>query len=58
MDTLTIPGRIETYLDGLLPVKLLVWLRGLARSRDKLKPLYLNYYSTYGHENWQDGHLF
>ena len=38
MDTVTKPGRIVTYLDGLLPVKLLVWLRGLARSRDKLKP--------------------
>ena len=25
-----------------------------SRSRDKLKPLYLHYYSAYGHHSWQD----
>ena len=33
------------------------WSRGLVRSRDKLKPLYLHYHSTYGHQTWQDGNL-
>ena len=27
----------------------------LTRSRNKLKPLYLHYYSAYGHQTWQDG---
>ena len=30
---------------------------GLARSRDKLKPLYLHYHIAYGHQNWQDDNL-
>ena len=29
------------------------WQRSLARSRDKLKPLYLHYYSPYSHQTWQ-----
>ena len=33
------------------------WSRGLARSLGKLKPLYLYYQSTYGHQTWQDGNL-
>ena len=32
-----------------------LWSRGLARSRYKLKALFLNYHSAYGHQNWQDG---
>ena len=29
-----------------------LWLRGLARSRDKLKPLYVQYHSAYDHQSW------
>ena len=32
-------------------------LSSLVRTRDKLKPLHLQYYSVYGHQTWQDGHL-
>ena len=28
-----------------------------SRSRDKLKTLYLNYESAYGHQSWEDGNL-
>ena len=35
---------------GLLLIKLLD--PDLARSRNKLKPLYLHYHSAYGHQNW------
>ena len=28
-----------------------------SRSRDKLKTLYLNYESAYGHQTWEDGNL-
>ena len=31
--------------------------RGLARSRDKLKPFYLHYHSAYDHKTWKDGDL-
>ena len=31
--------------------------RDLARSRDKLKPSYIQYQSAYGHHTWQDGDL-
>ena len=34
-----------------------LWLRGLLRSRDKLKSLYLHYHNFYGHKTWQDGRL-
>ena len=34
-----------------------LWSRGLARSHDKLKPLYLYYYSPYGHQTWLDSDL-
>ena len=34
-----------------------LWLRGLARSRDKLKPLYLHYHSSYGHQTSSDGDI-
>ena len=34
-----------------------LWSRTLARSRDKLKPLDLNYYSAYDHQAWQGADL-
>ena len=34
-----------------------LWLRGVARSRDKLNPLHLHYHSLNGHQTWQDGNL-
>ena len=27
----------------------------ITSSRDKIKPLYLYYYSDYGHQTWQNG---
>ena len=39
-----------TCFDGLLPMTVLS--RGLVRSRDKLKLLYLHYRSAYGHQTW------
>ena len=45
-------GKVETYLEGLLPIKLLD-----LSSSDKLKPLYLHYQSVYGPQTWQDGDL-
>ena len=32
-----------------------LWLHGYAKSRDKLKPLYLHNHSAYGHQIWQYG---
>ena len=43
-------SRMITYLAGLF---LNLWSCGLARSSDKLKQLYLYYYSGYGHQTWQ-----
>ena len=34
-----------------------LWSRVLAKSRHKLKSLYLDYHSAYGHQTWQDGDL-
>ena len=31
-----------------------LWSHGLVSSRDKLKQLYLDYHSAYGHQTWQD----
>ena len=31
--------------------------RGLARSRDKLKPWYIHYHRAYEYQAWQDGNL-
>ena len=31
--------------------------RGLARSHDKLKPLYLHYHNAYDHKTWHGGEL-
>ena len=36
-------GRVVTYLEGFLPIK----SRGLTRSHDRLKPLYLHYHNAY-----------
>ena len=51
-------GSIVTYVEELLPIKSTDSLsRGLARSRDSLKSLYLHYHSTYDHQTWQAGDL-
>ena len=56
MPVATKPGMMVTYLKWVLPRKSHdPWPRGLARSLDKLKPLYLHYHSVYGHQTWQDG---
>ena len=34
-----------------------LWLRGLSRSRDKLKPLYLCHHSIYDRQSWQGSDL-
>ena len=48
-------GRSVTYNDWVPLIKSLNTLsRVLARSRDKLKPLYLYYYNAYGHKTWQN----
>ena len=47
-----------TYFAGLLIINnLTVWSRGLARSRDKQKPLYLYCQSVFGHQILQDDNL-
>ena len=52
MPTPTKFGRVETYLEGILPTKLLdLW------SSDKLNLLYLHYQSVYGLQAWQGGDL-
>ena len=33
------------------------WSRGLARSRDRLKPLYLHWHNVYGHQTCSDGDI-
>ena len=37
-------------------IQITLWSRGLARSRDKWKPLYL-YESGYSHQIWKNGNL-
>ena len=34
-----------------------LWSRGLLKSRDKLKALYLHHHSAYSHQTWQGGGL-
>ena len=34
-----------------------IWILSLARSRDKLKPVYLHYHSNYDHQIWQGNDL-
>ena len=47
-----------TYLKGLLPISYpTLLLLGLARSREKLNPLYLRYPNAYGHQTWQGDDL-
>ena len=41
------PDRVVTYFKAFLESL------GLARSRDKRKPLYLHYHSDYNHQTWQ-----
>ena len=44
-------GWMLTYFDGLLPITSQgSWSFGLAKSRDKLNPLYLLYFSAYGQQ--------
>ena len=51
-------GRMVTYLEGLLPTKSHEpWSRVLTKLHDKIRPLYLHYYSVYRHQTWQDGDL-
>ena len=51
-------GRMVTYLDGLLLIKACDPISpDLARSNDKLKLLYLQRHSAYGHQTGQDGDL-
>ena len=46
-------GLSSSHLQSYLVLR----LRFVARSRDKLKPLYLLYYSAYNHQTWQDDDL-
>ena len=61
--TTTVPltsklGRMVNYLDWNLPEShMTLWWRGLAKSRDKLKPLYLHNHSVYDHQTCKDGDL-
>ena len=51
-------GRMVAYHDVLLPINSHgPSIYGLARSRDKLKPLYLYYHSASHHQTWWDGYL-
>ena len=51
-------GKMVTYHEVLLHIELLnLWSRILARSHDKLLPLYVQYCSAYGHQTWDDGDL-
>ena len=48
-----------TYLERLAPIKLLYpFLRGLARSRENIKSLYVHYHSIYSHQTCQVGDFF
>ena len=52
-------GKMETYYESLPPIKSRdLWSRGLARSGDKLKPLYFLYHNVYGRQTWQGGNLY
>ena len=48
-------GRGVTYHEGVPPITLESC--GLARSRNKPKPLYLQYHNAYGHKTSQEGDL-
>ena len=50
--------RMMAYLKWLPPIRLFDHLvLCFARSRDKLKLLYLQYRSACGHQTWKDGEL-
>ena len=57
MPIATILGRMVTYVQGLLARKLHNPSRGLVRSLDKVKALYLHDHSAYDHETRQGGDL-
>ena len=51
--------RAVTHLDGLLPkLSQHLWIRGLVRSCDELKSLYIHYHGAYGHQTRQDSNSF
>ena len=54
----TKPGRVVTYLEGLLPNFIMtLYPRGFAKSRNKLKTSYLHYRSAYENQTWQGGDI-
>ena len=63
MPTITVPmatklGRRITYLDGLLPKShMTLWSPDLSRSHEKVKPLYLHYWSSCSYQTWWDDNL-
>ena len=50
-------GKMLTNFEGLFPGYSNLWSRGPARSRDKLKLLYLHHHNVYGHITWYEGNL-
>ena len=49
-------GMLVTYIAGLLTIKSHQVFSGvLAKSHNKLKPLYFHHRSAYGHQTWKDG---
>ena len=46
-----------TLMDSCLWSPTTLWPRGLVRSRDNIKSLYLHYHSAYVHQTWQDDDL-
>ena len=50
-------NRTVTCYEGLRPISMTLLSRVLAKSRDKLKVLYLPYQNGYGHQAMQDGNL-
>ena len=47
----------QVHLQDLTQMTLIKLVLVTSKSRDKLKKLYLNYQSAYGHQTWQDGKL-
>ena len=55
----SLPGNLASWwlaMMGFHPCYSSFWSCSLARSRDKLKPLYLHYNNIYGHKARQDGY--
>ena len=44
-------------MDSYAQSHMTLWFHDVARSRERLKPLYLHYHSVYGHQIWWDGNL-